>query len=537
MGWCLKPGVCAPLFEPVLLREGAKVRRDGDSGAPELCHPRRAYLCLNVPGTIPLQSHQDCAHNEWRSLMTRVLREVPTPVESSLDQLRQAADSIAHQLRPVTALEGEDLIKVFPKHKQKSYRKAYEELLTQGPPQKKDSMIKAFVKHEKLRLEEKEGDPRMIQFRSMKFNLMYGGFTRAVEKQLYDLKIAGKKCVFKGLNERQRATLLREFWDEFEQPRALLMDASRWDMHCSKEFLRATLHRLLKHLGADVVTRTMMKQTLENTGFTAGGHWYKLSGSVMSGDMTTALGNCVGMLCCVMALARRLGILEIIRIFCDGDDTGIIGPKWAVELFQRHAQAWFTSVGHTIKLEEMIDEFEQIEFCQHHPVWAAGAWRMMPNPMKTVSSSLMIPKGQIWKAEEYLLQVWWARAILHQGMPILGPLFSRLATQLGPRPKEWDVSLYQGLFGEKMGRETRPNVFVHHVEDETRVAVERIWGISIDQQYEYEALEVPDIPRFVECHRLIQPKSGEMIVLKDTVDLATQAPGWVGHVKKLRRSS
>lgn len=493
--------------------------RGPGTNAFELCSPRRAYLSLRVPEALPLQSHQDCAHNEWRSLMTRVLRKVPEPTQEALDRLASAADLLASQLTPPSPLVGEDLIRVFPKHKQRAYRKAMQELEERGGVEHKDALIKAFVKHEKLRLEEKEGDPRMIQFRSMHFNLAYGAYTRAVEKQLYNLTLNGKKVVFKGLNERQRAELLREFWDEMENPVAALMDASRWDMHCAKSFLKSTLHRVLKKLCQCPELRRLMKMTLKNTGFTAGGHRYKLEGSVMSGDMTTALGNCVAMLCCVIALAKRLGILHKIRIFCDGDDTGIIGPRDAVELFMAHAKQWFKDCGHEIKLEQLVEEFEQIEFCQHHPVFAAGAWRMMPNPMKTLASSLMIPKGKVAEAGEYLRQVWWARAILHQGMPILGPLFYRLASTLGPRPDDWDVTLYQGLMGEKMGRETRPNVFVHHVDFEARCAVERVWGVSHELQVELEALVVPPIPRHVETHTLIQAGPGEMEVQGGIVDV------------------
>lgn len=467
--------------------------------------------------------------------MTRVLREVPVPTEDALARLRVAAQGLVKQLRPSAPLLGEDLIKVFPKAKQKAYRKAQQELEDRGAITEKQSYISAFVKHEKLRLEEKEGDPRMIQFRSMHFNLTYGAYTRGVEKQLYDLKLNGKKIIFKGLNERQRATLLREFWDEMEDPHALLMDASRWDMHCSKPFLEATLHEVLKSLHPCKELRRLMAMTLNNRGFTAGGHRYKLEGSVMSGDMTTALGNCVAMLCCVIALAEKLRVLHLIRIFCDGDDTGIIAPGWVAKLFAQHAPQWFLDCGHTIKMESMVDEFEQIEFCQHHPVFAAGAWRMMPNPMKTISSSLMIPRGKIAEAGDYLLQVWWARAILHQGMPILGPLFARLARSLGPRPEEWDVSLYGGLMGEKLGRETRADIYTHWVTDESREAVQRIWGIDPDMQRVYESMEVPPIPRFVESHVLVQTGAGEIEVCKGLVDLAVEAPGWVGDEdKKIR---
>lgn len=510
--------MCAPLFTPVNLREGAQVTLSEHDNAPELCNPRRGYLSLQIPGAVQLQSHQDCPHNEKRSLATRVLREVPEPTPEALDLLAQACDELAERLITVVPLTLEQFIEVVPKHKRKAYRKALVELEHRGL-MRKDTMVSAFVKHEKLRLEEKEGDPRMIQFRSMVFNCFYGRFTRAVEKQLYKIKINGKRVIFKGLNERQRAELLKDVWDQYDNPRALMMDASRWDMHCHKKFLKNTLHRLMLKICPFSAFRRLAKKTLKNTGFTSGGHRYKLKGSVMSGDMTTALGNCIAMICCIYALAKKLGLHKKLRIICDGDDSGIIGELEDVLLFMQHAEAWFRDCGHEIKLEKFVDAFEDIEFCQHHPIYAAGAWRMMPDPRKVIASSLMVPKGKIPEYENYLAQVWWARAILHQGMPVIGPLFRRLA-QRYPKPENWDVSLYTSLMGEKLGRETRKDVFVRHVTREARATCSRIWGIEPDEQLALEQLRVPPIPEVVETRELIQTSVGQMEVHSTTKPLS-----------------
>lgn len=148
----------------------------------------------------------------------------------------------------------------------------------------------------------------------------------------------------------------------------------------------------------------------------------------------------------------------------------------------------------------------------------------------------MVPRGKIAEYEDYLAQVWWARAILHQGMPILGPLFRRLAHRY-PKPENWDVSLYTSLMGEKMGRETRTDIYVKHVADEARVTCERIWGISVETQHLYENLWVPRIPHNIEVHSLVQTDVGTMEKCIGHTTICELAPSRVGVCRCLAAST
>lgn len=85
----------------------------------------------------------------------------------------------------------------------------------------------------------------------------------------------------------------------------------------------------------------------------------------MSGDMNTALGNCLLMCCLIMCYMDAKSITyEYIN---NGDDAVII-----VEDIHLHLLAdlpnWFSEMGFDMVVEPPVYSLEEIEFCQMHPV-------------------------------------------------------------------------------------------------------------------------------------------------------------------------
>lgn len=320
--------------------------------------------------------------------------------------------------------------------KKAAYKRAALELSISGLA-RRHAVIKAFVKQERIPITAKNSDPRIIQARSLHFNLELGRFVRPIEKLLYNFKHNGFRVIQKGRNMWQRAQTMRAIWDNLRSPRALSCDLSRWDAHCKKKFIKILMHKFYLALSThSPVLKGMLNEQLLNSCYTEFLR-YKTDG-VMSGDITTALGNCVGatsiLIAMIECLEKVLGRKLVVYILDDGDDFVIMGEEEDVAIVRRMIEFWFYMHGHELKVEEDVREFCQVQFCRHRPVWTARGWDLIPDPKRAISSSLSIPRGFMQSKERmlwYVQQVWWMRAVIHNGQPLLGPLFMRLSNMAG----------------------------------------------------------------------------------------------------------
>lgn len=252
------------------------------------------------------------------------------------------------------------------------------------------SVQNAFVKAEKINFTAKpDPAPRVIQPRDPRYNVEVGVYLRPLEHRLYEAiaQIYGGPTVMKGFNATQVASHLREMWDSFRDPVAVGLDASRFDQHVRPEMLRwehsvylgcfvgAERRRLAWLLSGQVRNKCSMR--CED-----GTVRYRVDGSRMSGDMNTALGNCLIMCALVHRLAGELGIR--VRLANNGDDCTVIMERQSVERFRTGLREWFHEYGFNMKVEDNAYDFEQIEFCQAHPVWL-GEWVMVRNPLISMS--------------------------------------------------------------------------------------------------------------------------------------------------------
>ncbi len=103
----------------------------------------------------------------------------------------------------------------------------------------------------------------------------------------------------KGMDVRTVAKVLREKWDMFPNPVAIGLDASRFDQHVSVpalEFEHSVYLSCFKQKKHRERLAKLLKLQLENhcTGYAEDGVIkYTTTGTRMSGDMNTSLGNCV----------------------------------------------------------------------------------------------------------------------------------------------------------------------------------------------------------------------------------------------------
>jgi len=254
--------------------------------------------------------------------------------------------------------------------------------LSQKPLGPKDSKLSTFVKKEK---QDVNKAPRVINPRTTRYNLELGRYLKATEKKFFKSinKAFGAHTphtVIKGLNAAKSAEVLHAKWRRFKRPVGVGLDAKKFDLHVSSEALEyehtfyTTLFPGSKRL------KTLLEAQLNNRGVAYvedGMVKFSMRGTRCSGDLNTSLGNCLLMCSMVWCYAKHRGV--DVELANNGDDCMVFMEEESLEQFMRGLSTWFRGKGFAMTVEAPVREFEQVEFCQTHPVELANGWRMMRN--------------------------------------------------------------------------------------------------------------------------------------------------------------
>jgi len=344
-----------------------------------------------------------CWCNEMRALKGRVLKAVPQPTIAGIERLHNVVTLLVKVLRgrqrqgvigrTVRDFGQAPYQSVYSHHvgaKKTRYINAHQDILREGPSLRKDARITMFVKAEKSWVEPK--DPRAIQFRSVKYTLELGSFMKPIEGGLYALKslrefrvARATRIVAKGLNQQQRAALLRDKADQFAKPMFIGLDCKRFDQHVSTEQLERVEHALYLGLNPSPRFAKLLSWQLINEGKSLHGIKYKVLGRRMSGDYGTALGNCVTMISMIIAAARQVRLIRY-DLVDDGDDCVLIiedeDLQKVLEMFPR----LFLEFGHELTIESVTPSLCDVVFCQTRPTYCSdGVWRMIRDYRKVVA--------------------------------------------------------------------------------------------------------------------------------------------------------
>jgi len=326
---------------------------------------------------------------------TKVLQPPPKPepgaFASSLSTFRNQLRPFLPHLTPRTPSE---VVATYEGDRRHAVYKRAAESLALGRVRQDDARLTTFVKAEKIDMAKGDPAPRVIQPRTPRYNVAVGCYVKHLEKPLYRAigKLWGSTTVFKGLNGVERARELRKKWDGFLDPVAVGLDASRFDQHCSVDALKWE-HSVYKLCFSDPADRALLGQLLSwqlvNRG--VGRAWdgmvrYTVEGCRMSGDMNTALGNCLLMCAMVWTWLRQCQVTA--QLANDGDDCVVVMERADLKRFQSGLREFFLQLGFTMKVEPAVDEFEGIEFCQCKPVWTERGWVMVRDPRKAMAKDL-----------------------------------------------------------------------------------------------------------------------------------------------------
>jgi hypothetical protein len=361
------------------------------------------------------------------AVCSRVLTPVPHPTPEGLVELRSAAEYIATLLPHVTPNPFGVMPLLYRGAKRARYLAAELYVQTHAWSEKWAS-ITAFVKFEKV-VAKLLAIPRIIQFRDPRYCVDIARFLKPLERYLYDLVGQGAshnaefyvpptRLMGKGLNSLERASLLKTKMNKFKRPFVLSIDMKRFDQHCVAELL-ALEHLVYLICLPNPWFAFLLTQQMTNRCRTRLGLKYVTFGKRMSGDMNTALGNCLIMLIMICAaMRRRFGDYEVM---IDGDDTLIIVEEEFAENMIRELPAIFLNYGHEVKLENRTSCFNEVVWCQSSPIYTVYGDKFVRNPFKCMANDLTGPKWNTQPAGRLrlLATIGVCEAILHRGVPVL----------------------------------------------------------------------------------------------------------------------
>lgn len=369
------------------------------------------------------------------------------------------------------------------------YQRALASLLS-GGLKRSHAHLKSFLKHEKLLLCTKRLVPRLIQPRSPEYNIMVGCYLRHIEHEIYHAiasVFGGHETVMKGFNTYQVGAFIQEAWGTYHDPVALGLDASRYDQHVNTSLLRWEHTVYQKYYPGDKGLQQLLSWQLLNKGWIRCGDGeirYQVKGGRCSGDMNTALGNCLIMCGAVYSLCRSVGQPATLRVrlFNNGDDCVIIGERADVLAIRDATIPFFDGLGIVMKVEPLVDVLELVSFCQSQPVYDGARWRMVRDPRVCLSKDVTF-LNRTYATTGLSAQL---HAIAECGLSLCGglPLLQAFYTAL-PRGHSAEHSgpvdprfFESGMFRLAHGLE--PKTFP--VTDEARVSFYRAFGLTPDHQ-------------------------------------------------------
>lgn len=456
---------------------------------------RTCWSVTGVAGKVRYGVHNNSYANVRRGLVERVLYRVrdgmatspPPPLvgvfEQHLSKFRQELVAQVGQKPPLTR---QQFVECYVGRKKSIYQAAADSLGPR-PLTLRDSMLKTFVKCEKLDIDKLyTGAPRVIQPRDPRYNVEVGRYLKHMEHHIVAgiAGVFGAPTVFKGMNAREAGTALRGHWDEFVKPVGIGLDATRFDQHVSRAALEweHSVYLALTPKSKRRKLRVLLAHQLVNRGVARtdeGTIRYEVEGRRMSGDMNTGMGNCLLMSAMVWAMCKALGIKA--RLANNGDDCMLICEKRHEARVRAAIPGWFLLFGFVMEVEPSAYEFEQMEFCQSRPVWAEG-WIMCRDPRKCVSKDLTSVLDLGTGAMKWADAIGECGLALASGIPVLQEFYRLLKRSGKPGKAGAHPWMESGFAMMAKGLEKR----VRDISPESRVSFWRAFGILPDVQ---EALE------------------------------------------------
>lgn len=495
----------------VLTHPGLRVRRNQAHVAE-----RTLYSITELSGSLPLGvnnadiSTLECALLE-RMYYCDVKGEFvePPPVTTGAYTTRLATftQKLRRRLPHLTPISLDEVVEMYQGRKKTIYRNAMLRYELEGLT-RKHGYLNCFVKLEKVNPKKA---PRCIQPRNPVYNVKMATYIKPLEHRLYhaiDKVFGDGPTVIKGYNVDRIGSILRGKWRSFRKPVALGLDAIKFDMHVSAEAL-GWEHSIYNHIYRCKQLAEMLKWQIDNRGYgwcKDGMLRYRVKGRRASGDMNTALGNCLIMCGLVYEYALFKGVE--IKLANNGDDCVIFMESEDLERFTEGLEEWFLEMGFRMAAEAPVYELSKIEFCQMHPIeFNDGTCRMIRNiPValrKDTLCTMSLPNAKALRG--WLTAVGKGGLALTGGTPVVQNLYRKFV-ELGEGTETKvgvEIARNSGLYLLAKG------VNEHFAEPscEVRAQVHAAWDITPDEQValekyidDYRIAPFESVPPAVDSH-------------------------------------
>lgn len=458
---------------------------------------RRVYVLSGVAPPVEYRVHNNNIVNLERAILERVFNVStnggfsPPPKPESKEYFEAKMSTFKQKLRktlPVTTpISPEQFAGLYTGRRRRIYEEAVASLYMEGV-KRKDSYISAFVKAEKINFTAKpDPAPRVIQPRTPRYNVEVGKFLKPLEKRVYRgvAKVFGSTTVMKGLNARERGRAISRKWARFRNPVAVGLDASRFDQHVSRvalEWEHSIYHGCFRGHDLKEITK-LLEWQIDNRGYGRcedGTLKYRTDGCRMSGDMNTALGNCLLMCAMVWSFMNDMTVDDF-ELVNDGDDCVLFFERERLDEIMVGVKPWFLGMGFSMKVEEPVFEIEHIEFCQSRPVFDGNDYLMVRDIRTALAKDCVSIKP--FDRERDLLR--YCGSIGEGGLNLTGGIpvwqdFYRMLVEssCGYKLVAGDALLESGMFrlADRMNRLYTPPTA------ETMISFEKAFGISPDMQ-------------------------------------------------------
>lgn len=453
---------------------------------------REMVTLSGLPSLGPMYVHDNDTSNIVWSVHERVLGTTtngtwhPTmqpeagSFEGSLAAFRRrVGQRVGANALPITT---EQFVGQYGGPKAKRYAAASESLRLKAVT-RADSYPGVFLKGEKWH-EDKPG--RIISARHPRYLLEVGKYICPIEHALYKAvdEVYGAPTIMKGYTPERRAAIVRSHWNSFADPVAVGQDFSKFDQHISRSALEYEHGFYLAAYSGDSTLQRLLSWQLETTCYANardGRVKYRVSGGRMSGDMNTALGNCLISSALLWAYTHEAGVK--VKAIVDGDDSVAFMERTDLARYLSGIKDWMAKRGFKLVTEEPVTDIARVEFCQCRFVAASPA-TMVRNPVKAVTQDHAWIVDASLTHREVLAATGLGGLSLYGNIPVLGAYYNMLAgaTALSRRTRRritfqstWlrDAQLTGGTFAEPT--------------EEARYALWEAWGITPGEQRELEA--------------------------------------------------
>jgi len=456
---------------------------------------RRYFRYDGLPGNLNFIVHNNSFANAKRALHERVyfvlvdgvFVKTPKPSIDVFAELRQFSTALTNRLPKTAARPVNEFHLNYSGRRRDIYKRA-EDGLEAVPLHKGDAVLRSFVKAEKVNVTVKpDPAPRLIQPRSPRFNAVVGSHIKHMEKPLYAgiAGVYGGPTVLKGYNAEQSGKIMRDKWDSFEDPVAVDLDATRFDQHVSREMLMWEHSIYLSAFTGEDRTnlRQLLRQQLDNRGVircSDGTIKYSVSGCRMSGDMNTAMGNCLIMCAMIHRLFAERGVNA--KLVNNGDDCVVFCERRDAHRLTDGLFEWFLRFGFQIKVGAVTDVFEKVTFCQMQPLWDGTQWLLVRDPHVSMSKDrhTLVPLITPKLTAAWLYGFGMAGMSLTGGLPVLQEYYACMLRHGQPgrveQSTQWENTAGFLNLAKGMAREVRP------VTDAARLSYWRAFDVCPNRQ-------------------------------------------------------